>query len=523
MEIKTAKTFIHPFLLGIYPILFLYSHNVYDTYLSQLFAPLIFILTITFLLIISLQFIIKNSAKSGILLSLFYLLFFSYGSLFNLTRKIYEEPDLDIIIFVVEIIILGIGIFFILRSKNNFRILTGFLNVFSIALISFSLFKITAIAVTQTDNSEHTEAVNQIEIQDSIDPEKLPNIYHLILDAYGREDVLRELYDYDNSDFTDYLESKGFYVASKSAANYSQTYLSLGSMLNLNYLDEVLPWITTESKDKHWWKYPIRDFRFFRIIKKFGYKIFAFSSGYIHTELIDADVYNNQVYMKEFDNLIFNTTLLVPLVTRGYKFYDQYSLHRKRILGTFENLKDMPKFRSPTYVFAHIMSPHPPFVFDEHGNPVDAPWEFTTDDGTEYFQYPGTSRDKYHEEYGNQLTYLNSELKEIINSILADSDRPTIIILQSDHGPRSFLDWDNIEKSNFKETLSILNAYYFYDGNYEQLYENISPVNSFRVIFDQYFGLDYDLLDDRSYMSTWSTPYDYIEYIEKDTDASLLE
>ena len=135
---------------------------------------------------------------------------------------------------------------------------------------------------------------------------------------------MRELYDYDNSDFTDYLESKGFYVASKSAANYSQTYLSLGSMLNLNYLEEVLPWITTESKDKHWWKYPIRDFQFFRIIKKFGYKIFAFSSGYIHTELIDADVYNNQVYMKEFDNLIFNTTLLVPLVTRGYKFYKQY-------------------------------------------------------------------------------------------------------------------------------------------------------------------------------------------------------
>ena len=121
------------------------------------------------------------------------------------------------------------------------------------------------------------------------------------------------------------------------------------------------------------------------------------------------------------------------------------------------------------------------------------------------------------------MAYLNIELKEIINSILADSDRPTIIILQSDHGPRSFLNWDNIEKSNFKETLSILNAYYFYDGNYDQLYEKISPVNSFRVIFDQYFGLEYNLLDDRSYMSTWSTPYNFIEYIEQDTNTSLLE
>ena len=390
------------------------------------------------------------------------------------------------------------------------------MNVFSIALISFSLFNITVFAITQSNESEHSEVIDQIEIQDNFNLEMLPNIYHIILDAYGREDVLKELYNYDNSDFIDYLQSEGFYVASKSVSNYSQTALSLGSMFNLNYLEEVLPGITANSRDKYWWKYPIRDFRFFNIIRKFGYNIFALSSGYMHTELINADVYNDQIYMTEFDNLLFNTTLLVPLVTRGYKFYDRYSLHRKRILGTFENLKNMPKFSSPTYIFAHIMSPHPPFVFDEHGNPINAPWEFTTDDGSEYFQYPGTSREKYHKEYGNQLTYLNSELKEIIDSILANPERPTIIILQGDHGPRSLLDWQNIEKTNFKEALSILNAYYFHDGNYEQLYENISPVNSFRVIFNQYMGLDYELLDDRSYMSTWISPYDFIEYIEKD-------
>lgn len=519
---KSAKAFIHPFLFGIYPVLFLYSHNIYDTYLSQLSAPLIFILTITIFLIIALRFITKNNAKTGIILSFFYLLFFSYRSIFNLIRELDDGTNVDIIIFFVEIIFLGAGIFFIVRSKSSFRILTGFLNVFSITLISFSLFNIAIFAITHSNDNENSVVNNQIEIQDSLNPEMLPNIYHLVLDAYGREDVLKELYNYDNSDFTNYLESKGFYVAQKSAANYSQTYLSLGSMFNLNYLEEVLPWITSESRDKHWWKYPIRDFRFFKIIKKFGYNIFAFSSGYIHTELLNADVYNNQVYMTEFDNLLFNTTLLVPLVSRGYKFYDQYSFHRKRILGTFENLKDIPKFSSPTYIFAHIMSPHPPFVFDEHGNPRDAPWEFTTDDGSEYFQYPGTSREKYHEEYGNQLTYLNSELKEIINSILANPERPTIIIIQGDHGPRSFLDWENIEKSNFKETLSILNAYYFHDGNYEQLYENISPVNSFRVIFKQYFDLDYELLDDRSYMSTWNTPYDFIEYNQNDTNTSLF-
>ena len=523
MRNKFSKNFIHPFLFGIYPIFFLYSHNYFDTYLSLLFVPLIFILTITIVLIISLRIIIKSDAKAGIILSLFYILFFSYGSLFDLIKNLYEETDLDIIIFFVEIIILGIGIFFIVRSKNTFPILVGFLNVISISLISFSLLTITAYAITQSNDIEYSKVTNQIEIQENLNYDKLPDIYHIILDAYGREDVLKELYNYDNGDFIDYLRDKGFYVASKSASNYSQTYLALGSMFNLDYLDEVLPKITAESKDKKWWKYPIRDFRFFNIIKKFGYKIFALSSGFMHTELINADVYNNQVYMTEFDNLLYNTTLLAPLAKRGYRFYDQYSLHRRRILNTFENLKNMPRFSSPTYIFAHIMSPHPPFVFDEHGNPIDAPWESTNDDGSKYIQYPGTSREKYYEEYGKQVTYLNGKLKEVINSILVKPNRPTIIILQGDHGLRSHIYWKNTEKANFKESLSILNTYYFYDGNYEQLYENISPVNSFRVIFNQYMGMDYELLEDKSFMSIRPKPYDFTEYTEKNSNSSLLQ
>ena len=523
MRNKFSKNFIHPFLFGFSPILFLYTHNIYDTEISQLFTPLIFILAITIVLIISLRFITKSDAKAGIILSLFYIIFFSYRSIFSLIRKLDDGTDLDIIIFFVEIIFLGIGIFFIVRSKSSFPILTGFLNVFSITLISFSLFNAGIYAFSKSAEMDQPKVITHLDTQDTLAPDMLPNIYHIILDAYGREDVLKELYNYDNSDFIDYLRGKGFYVASKSVSNYSQTFLSLGSMLNLNYLDDFVPGITAHSRDKDWWEYPIRDFRFFNIIKKFGYKIFALSSGYNPTELSNADVYNNQGYMKEFDNLLFNTTLLVPLVARGFKFYDKYSLHRKKIIGAFDNLKNLSQFSSPTYIFAHIMSPHPQFVFDEHGNPIDAPWESTNDDGSKYIQYPGTSREKYYEEYGKQVTYLNGKLKEVINSILVKPNRPTIIILQGDHGLRSHIYWKNTEKANFKESLSILNTYYFYDGNYEQLYENISPVNSFRVIFNQYMGMDYELLEDKSFMSIRPKPYDFTEYTEKNSNSSLLQ
>jgi len=511
MGINSAKNFIHPFLFGFYPVLFLYSHNIYDTYISQLFAPLIFISTITIFLIISLRFMTKSSAKTGIILSFFYILFFSYGSIFNLIRKLDDGTDVDIIIFFVEIIILGIGIFFIVKAKNSFSILTGFLNVFSIALVSFSLFNLTLFAITKSNITVQSGLIGNIDNQESIKPELLPNIYHIILDAYGRNDVLKDYYHYDNSGFIEYLQSKGFYVASRSNANYSQTYLSLGSMLNLNYIEEVVPEINADSRDKNWWNYPIRDFLFFKIIKTFGYKIFALSSDYNPTELINADVYSNQGYIKDFDNLLFNSTLLVPLVKRGYKFYDQYSPRRNKILDAFANLKDMPKFSSPTYIFAHIMSPHPPVIFDEHGNSIDDP-------------DPAAGREKYYEDYGNQITYLNNELKTIVNNILANPERPIIIILQGDHGLRSHVYWDDIEKkTNFRESLSILNAYYFHDVNYGQLYREITPVNSFRVILNQYMGMEIELLDDRSYLSIRPTPYDFIEFTENDTDITLLE
>lgn len=48
---------------------------------------------------------------------------------------------------------------------------------------------------------------------------------------------------------------------------------------------------------------------------------------------------------------------------------------------------------------------------------------------------------------------------------------------------------------------AILNAYYLPDGQYEQLNEEISPVNSFRVIFNALFGTDFEILTERTFVS----------------------
>jgi hypothetical protein len=101
-----------------------------------------------------------------------------------------------------------------------------------------------------------------------------------------------------------------------------------------------------------------------------------------------------------------------------------------------------------------------------------------------------------------------------IDSLLAQSETPPIILLQGDHGPKGFSD-DNIEVNNFTENFAILNAYYFHDGNYSDLYPSISPVNSFRVVLNQYFDTDYPVLEDRSYFSDVVRPFDFRHVTEQ--------
>ena len=69
----------------------------------------------------------------------------------------------------------------------------------------------------------------------------------------------------------------------------------------------------------------------------------------------------------------------------------------------------------------------------------------------------------------------------------------------------------DVHNTDLHERMSILNAYYFPGGRYEKLYEGISPVNSFRVVLNTFFGARLELLPDKSFFSTWSDPYKFID------------
>jgi len=108
------------------------------------------------------------------------------------------------------------------------------------------------------------------------------------------------------------------------------------------------------------------------------------------------------------------------------------------------------------------------------------------------------------------VTFLNSRLKAALDRILADSERPPVILVQGDHGPGSGLNMTEMEKTDVRERYSILNAYYLPgDAPPSQLYESISPVNTFRVVLNRYLGTKYPLLKDESYYTPFLSPYEF--------------
>ncbi|MGE5222457.1 MAG: hypothetical protein ACM3PY_08475, partial [Omnitrophica WOR_2 bacterium] len=98
----------------------------------------------------------------------------------------------------------------------------------------------------------------------------------------------------------------------------------------------------------------------------------------------------------------------------------------------------------------------------------------------------------YANGYRNQVKYLNSRVIPLLEKVLSRSKNPPVIILQGDHGSLA-------RASSPSARMAILNAYYLPGTGKQQLYASISPVNSFRVIFNAFLGGQFKLLPDRSY------------------------
>jgi hypothetical protein len=360
-----------------------------------------------------------------------------------------------------------------------------------ISITKIGLFYLDSRNTIAPDKT-HIEKIERLDPAEFKRNGQLHDIYYIILDAYARDDILKDVYHYDNKDFLDYLIKKGFLVAQESMSNYSITRLSIPSSLNFGYIDD-LNQIEYGSKNSLMLNSLINNNKILFFLKRHGY-LFIDCSPWVFEEISSADVkVGFESLFDEFQLEFMNTTILMRLLVSSTYFYDDY---RKKILSMIDTLQSIPDIRAPTFAYFHFPVPHPPFVFGSNGKEVNPKRIFSMRDYDDFLKIGGT-REEYLEGYKNQVMFINKIMKETIDVILSKSKTPPIIIIQGDHGPRS----PGIGKpiDNLKERFSILNAYYLPDGGDSHLYNKITPVNTFRIVLNHYFGTKYELLEDESY------------------------
>lgn len=490
---KKPFPFFH-FLVAAFPVLALMAYNRFETRLSVVFRPLLVCLFFS-LVLYSVFFLIyrRRLPKAAIMTGTTLILFFSYGHLYNLLESAGLTIRHRYVVLIFGLIWIGVAILiFRCNIKAEFIKL---LNISSIILVAMPIIQLGWFYVGEAIASNRLNQAQTNGSEASATQDETPDVYYIILDMYARPDALLEQYDIDVTDFVNEMESLEFYYASESQSNYDETFTSLSTSLNLQLIGEYVQENGIETGSATYQDLLIHS-ETRLIFESMDYQIIAFSTGYRWSELSDADIYyetkstNPLSGLSSFETLLFKSTIVYPF--RGYVYalipdtdvegesaLSAQSLHIEVQRNVLELLPQIAENKNPTFTFAHILIPHAPFVFDEDGSILQDPGYYSGEKS-------GAINDFYElDGYTRQVKFISAQILAIAEQILEESDSPPIIVIQADHG------W---KRDNRQE---ILNMYYFPDQDYEALYPSITPVNTFRVIFRQYFNLDYELVEDR--------------------------
>lgn len=501
--------FFHPFLIAIYSVLFLYAINKNEFRITVLPMPMGIVLVfaasvffITYRIVKKLE-IAALITSTAIFLSLSFMRFSGYIQAILSSTKL---PLNDILVtFVLSCIVFFLIIKVIYREQKKLLVINKLVTFLTLGLVVYSAITIIQYEFQHGRFFSKDTKNTKMKIQPVAYTGDKPDIYYFIFDRYGGPRGLKEQYGFDNSNFLNFLKEKGFYVSMNSTTNYPKTFLSLGSSLNMEYLDFLTKKTKNGSSSDESIVTPyIRNSEVLKFLKERGYR-YVHSGSWWEATSINQNADKNYIlhygvypFADEFTTGFLNTTIAAPILQAT--FHDvsavssdpQNNLHRRMALYQFDNFKEIPNIKGPKFVFAHILLPHDPFVFDKNCNPISERIVNTM---------------QHQENYINQVQCANKKIETLLNQILSESKTKPVIIFQADEGPFPMnsplppkQSWATATDTALREKFPILNAYYFPGITDTHLYQTITPVNSFRILFNDYFHTHYQLLPDKNFI-----------------------
>lgn len=378
-----------------------------------------------------------------------------------------------------------------------------FLNLFSTFIVILTLPAVVG-AVIEPDETTHSDAA----LPDTSGLVR-PDIYLLVLDAYTGTESLERIYGFDNSAFLDALVARGFAIPERPRSNYIKTFLTLGSMLNRRYFDELLPPATVRGRDRDGLYNRMEFNQTILDMKKLGYEFYYVGSSYppLASNRL-ADLQYSRRPSREFEKLWLRTTALPPILQLcalwGFCSVRSVPFNPESASGTearIEYLAGLIPRHERKFVFAHWLLPHGPFRFDARCGHRPPRWTV----GVNAIESDSLLRRLYVD----QLQCTNQKILEAVDRIRREGPRDAVIILQADHGYGRFVadkptDLALATGEQIRERFDIFAAYAGPGFLGDSLAAHRTPVNVFRTLFRVLWGVDEPPLDDRFYWSDGS-------------------
>ncbi len=502
---------LHPFLFSAFPVLTLLSHNLGEISAESSFRALIFSLAGGLLLLAALWLVLRHQARAALLTSVVVLLFFSYGHVLRalsgpVSVQVIEQSEpylLELILGLLFLAIAGLWGWLLLKKIGEYQPFTATFNLLGVFLLIYPVYRILSWSsgpVLPLTGTEQQPVISALPLETTLNPPEgaLPDIYFIVLDSYTRSDALQSDFGFDNTPFLDELASLGFEVIDCSHSNYDYTMQSLSSTLNMEYLTSIQEQLEVPRLDEEIFSSLIHHNRVRAYLEMLGYHTVAFETGYGWSEITDASVYLSPDQdnpplsdINPFEAMLLKSTALMPWVERQARASDgllryvkfPFGDHIRRQLSLLEQLSQVSRLPEPTFAFVHILIPHTPFVFAPDGSIRSDPGYYSGE------QNGPIDKDYRVRGYTGQVQFINSRILPILKQILNRPGTPPVIILEGDHGQYG--------PNRFKN----LSAFFVNQKARQMLYPTITPINSFRVVFNAYFGTDLPLLADESFTS----------------------
>lgn len=501
-------TLLYPFLLALYPILFLYTNNSGQFHPNVLTGPMALSLGLTLVLCTIARLVTRDARRASMIAAAGLTTFFAYGHVFSAVyvasahamvpttldgNLAAYEWRLQWVLCTAMFFFTALAIRSIAKLRDEpLTALTRALTVGALTLMTIIGAEAIAGATSDLVPSQHTKR----KVTPTADPTK-PDIYQIVLDGYARQDILAQHFGFDNARFLGALEDDGFQVLGQARANFYWTPLSLASMLNLRYVDYLADSLGRETTDIRVPFEMLRDSEVSRFLKSRGYSTVHLGSTWAGTmENPTADVeiqcatgwFQNDFYRALAESSLFR-------VFRSRITIDLATCH----LAQLEALERTATLPGPKYVFAHFIPPHHPYLFDRHGTILTSA---TVVDQFQYQNYLWSRRDLYTD----QLHYMNDRVQHVVRSIISQSRRPALIILHSDHGPQLIDNKGAKQADDQSARFGVFLAIRTPDES-KGLPSDLNLVNVYRLLLNRYFNEDLPLLPPSQFYSPFSKPY----------------